>query len=73
MSRFALTAGTPADVIAKLNAAARKAAQTDEFRTRVQNEGLVVTAGTPAELDAYVRAEEARWRRVVRENNVKAD
>ena len=66
-------AGTPADVIAKLNAAARKASQTDEFRSKVQNEGLVVTAGTPAELDAYVRAEEARWRRVVRENNVKAD
>ena len=66
-------AGTPADVIAKLSAAARKASQTDEFRSKVQNEGLVVTAGTPAELDAYVRAEEARWRRVVRENNVKAD
>jgi len=66
-------AGTPPDVITKLNAAAKKVAQTDEFRQRVEPEGLVITAGAPGELDAYVRAEEARWRKVVRENNVKAD
>ena len=66
-------AGTPPDVIAKLNAVAKKVAQTDEFRKRVEPEGLVITAGAPAELDAYVHAEEARWRKIVRENNVKAD
>ena len=66
-------AGTPADVIAKLNAVAKKVAQTEEFRKRVEPEGLVITAGAPAELDAYVRAEEARWRKVVKENNVKPD
>ena len=66
-------AGTPADVIAKLNAAAKKAAQAPAFQKRVQEEGLVISAGTPAELDAYVRAEEARWRKVVKENNVKAE
>ena len=66
-------AGTPADVIAKLNSVAKKIAQSDEFRKRVEPEGLVITAGAPAELDAYVRAEEARWRKVVKENNVKPD
>lgn len=66
-------AGTPADVIAKLNAATRKAVTADEFRKKVEQEGLVVTAGSPAELDAYVRREEARWRRIVRENNIKVD
>ncbi|WP_140636749.1 tripartite tricarboxylate transporter substrate binding protein [Methylibium rhizosphaerae] len=66
-------AGTPADVIARLNAATRKAAQTDDFRKKVESEGLVISAGPPAELDAYVRAEEARWRKVVKENNVKPD
>lgn len=66
-------AGTPADVIAKLNEAARKAAQTDDFRKKVESEGLVITAGPPSELDAYVRAEEARWRKIVKENNVKAE
>lgn len=66
-------AGTPADVIAKLNAASRKAVTADEFRKKVEQEGLMVTAGSPAELDAYVRREEARWRRIVRENNIKVD
>jgi tripartite-type tricarboxylate transporter receptor subunit TctC len=66
-------AGTPADVIAKLNAAAKKAAQTDEFRKKVEQEGLVISAGTPAELDTYVRAEEVRWRKIVKENNITAN
>jgi tripartite-type tricarboxylate transporter receptor subunit TctC len=63
-------AGTPADVINKLNAAAKKAVATDEFRKKVEQEGLVISAGAPAELEAYVRAEEARWRKIVKENNI---
>ncbi|WP_157268217.1 tripartite tricarboxylate transporter substrate binding protein [Azohydromonas aeria] len=66
-------AGTPADVITKLNAAARKAARTEEFAKKVEQEGLVISAGAPAELEAYVRTEEARWRKVVKDNNLKAD
>lgn len=63
-------AGTPPEVIARLNAAAKKAVATDEFRKKVEQEGLVISAGAPAELDAYVRAEEARWRRIVKENHI---
>ena len=63
-------AGTPRDVIAKLNAAAKKAAAADEFRRKIEQEGLVISAGSPAELDSYVRAEEARWRKIVKENNI---
>lgn len=66
-------AGTPPDVIAKLNAAAKKAVQTEEFRKKVEHEGLVISAGAPAELDAYVRSEEVRWRKIVKENNVRAE
>ena len=66
-------AGTPPEAIARLNAAARKAVQTPEFRQKVEHEGLVITAGTPEELDAYVKREEARWRKVVKENDLKID
>jgi tripartite-type tricarboxylate transporter receptor subunit TctC len=66
-------AGTPSDVIARLNAAARKAAQSAEFARKIEQEGLGVIASDPAELDRYVRAEEARWARIVKENNIKAD
>jgi tripartite-type tricarboxylate transporter receptor subunit TctC len=66
-------AGTPADVIAKLHDAARKGTETAAFRKMLEPEGLTVSAGTPAELEAYVRGETERWARVVKENNVKVD
>lgn len=66
-------AGTPPDVIAKLNAAAKQAAQSLEFRQRLESEGLAVSTGSPQELDAYVKREEARWRKIVKENNIKPD
>jgi tripartite-type tricarboxylate transporter receptor subunit TctC len=64
-------AGTPPDVIAELNATIGKVAKTDEFRKRVEPEGLAISAGSPAELDDYVRAEEAVWRKIVTENNIR--
>jgi tripartite-type tricarboxylate transporter receptor subunit TctC len=70
---FFVPAGTPAPVIAKLNAAIKKAAQSPEFVKKVAHEGLVVTASEPAEFDRYVKAEEARWKKIVKENNIKAD
>jgi tripartite-type tricarboxylate transporter receptor subunit TctC len=70
---FFVRAGTPTPVIAKLNAAVKKAAQNPEFVKKVEQEGLIVTASEPAEFDRYVKAEEARWRKIVKENNIKAD
>ena len=66
-------AGTPPDVIAKLHDAAKKATETAAFRRMLEPEGLTVSAGAPAELDAYVRGETARWARIVKENNLKVD
>ncbi|MDP3521637.1 MAG: tripartite tricarboxylate transporter substrate binding protein [Hydrogenophaga sp.] len=70
---FFVPAGTPVPVVAKLNAAVKKAAQSPEFVQKVAHEGLVITASDPAEFDRYVKAEEARWQKVVKENNIKAD
>lgn len=66
-------AGTPADVIARLNAAAKKAVQTDAFRKRVESEGLVINGGSPQDFDKYAKGEEARWRKVVKDNKITAD
>lgn len=66
-------AGTPADVIARLNAAAKKAVQTEAFRKRVESEGLVIQGGSPEEFDKYAKGEEARWRKVVKENHITTD
>jgi tripartite-type tricarboxylate transporter receptor subunit TctC len=66
-------AGTPPDVIARLNAAAKKAVQTESFRKRVEGEGLVINGGSPQDFDKYAKGEEARWRKVVKENNITTD
>lgn len=70
---FFVPAGTPAPVVAKLNAAVKKAAQSPEFVQKVAHEGLVITASDPAEFDRYVKAEESRWQKVIKENNIKVD
>jgi len=66
-------AGTPREVIMRLNAAVKNAVHSDAFQKRIQGEGLSVSAGAPEELDRYVRAEEARWRKVVKEAHVTAE
>jgi len=51
----------------------RRATEAQVFRTRVESQGLVAAVGTPQELTAYVRAEEARWRKVIVEGKVTID
>lgn len=63
---FYAPAGTPAAVIDKLNAATRKAASSEIFKSKVVSEGMVVQTGTPAEFDAFVRAEIVRWSKIVK-------
>ena len=66
-------AGTPAAAVARLNAALKQAVKSENFRSRVEAEGLVSNVGTPAELERYVRAEQLRWRRVVQDARITAD
>lgn len=63
-------AGTPPDVINKLNAAIKKSAQSTAFKNRVEGEGLVIKTGTPDEFAKFVKAEELRWRAVVKSANI---
>ena len=66
-------AGTPAPTIRQLHGAFKRAAETDDFRKRATDEGLVVTLDSPEETTRIVRAEEAKWRRVVKEQSIKMD
>jgi tripartite-type tricarboxylate transporter receptor subunit TctC len=63
-------AGTPAAVIERLNAAVRKATATDFFKSKLVHEGMVVQAGPPVDYESYVRAEIARWSKLVKSNVV---
>lgn len=54
-------AGTPAPLIARLNAAVHTALADPELKKQLLDRGAEVAPGTPAEIGAFVRAEIARW------------
>jgi tripartite-type tricarboxylate transporter receptor subunit TctC len=66
-------AKTPADIIDRLNKSAAKAVQSEAFKRLGVNEGLVMVTSPPAELDRYVRGEEERWRKVIRDANIRTE
>ena len=70
--RFGLSvpAGTPAEAIARLNAAANAALAEPAVRQRLEELGFVVMGGAP---DAYARAlgeEIAKWRKVIQDAHI---
>ncbi|WP_338691936.1 tripartite tricarboxylate transporter substrate binding protein [Bradyrhizobium sp. 26S5] len=66
-------ANTPSDVIDRLNKSAARAVQAEAFKRLSVNEGLVMVAQPPAELDRYFAGEEARWRKVIQDAGIKAE
>ena len=52
---FFAPAGTPPEIVAKLNAAMAKVLKEDAVKAKLANLGLVVQAGTPDDLAAVVR------------------
>ena len=59
-------AGTPAPVIARLNAEAVKALQSDEMREKLALDGAQPVGSSPAEFGALIRSELDKWTRVAR-------
>lgn len=66
-------AGTPRDVIAKLNAEFNKALQNPELRKKLGDEGADPAGGTPEQFAALIRDEIPRWGKVVRDSGAKID
>jgi tripartite-type tricarboxylate transporter receptor subunit TctC len=66
-------AGTPAPVVAKFNAALVTALNEPELRTRLHNAGVTPAPSTPAEFEKYLREENARWGKVIRDKGIKGE
>lgn len=65
-------AGTPKPIIDKLYQAMHATLQQPEVRERLQGAGLTVSGAGPDELLAFQKAEVAKWAKVAREANIKA-
>ena len=65
-------AGTPRELVARLNAEIRRIMQTPELRTRLDAEGAIPAAGSPEEFGAFIAAEIARWGEVLKRAGIQA-
>ncbi len=66
-------AGTPRDIILKLNAASNKVLQIAAVRTRFIETGGEVLPGTPEEYGRIIRSELEKWGKVIRAAGIKLD
>jgi tripartite-type tricarboxylate transporter receptor subunit TctC len=66
-------AGTPPEVITKLNQEMARALTPPEVRQRLAAEGTEVVAGSPDDFMALFRAEVAKWARVIMQSGIRLE
>jgi tripartite-type tricarboxylate transporter receptor subunit TctC len=65
-------AGTPPEVVAKLNAALNNALADDDVRQRLAADGTETLPGTPEAYAADIAGEEAKWGAIIKQTGVTA-
>lgn len=66
-------AGTPKEVVARLNAEFNKALKQPELTKRLSDEGADPAGGTPEQFAALIKDEIPRWGKVVKDSGAKID
>lgn len=66
-------AGTPRDIVQKLNADINKVLAMPEVRNILLSQGNQVGGGTPEEFAAMIKAETIKWARVIKDAKIQAD
>jgi tripartite-type tricarboxylate transporter receptor subunit TctC len=68
-----LPAGTPATIVQRLNEALNRAVRSPEVRERLDLQAFEPVGGTPQQFAEYVKAEVAKWARIVQQTGTKPD
>ena len=71
--RLLAPAGTPREIVVKINAETVKALNQAAVREHLANEGAEPIGGTPEEFGAHIRTELARIGRVIRDGQIKME
>ena len=68
-----MPAGTPRDIIVRMNAEVQKILATQEVKDRLLSQGGVAVGGTPEQLAERIRADVAKWGKVARAANIRIE
>jgi tripartite-type tricarboxylate transporter receptor subunit TctC len=66
-------AGTPAGAVNAIHREIVNTAKAPDVRSRLAAQGADLVATAPAEFDAFIKSEIAKWAKVVKENGLKVD
>lgn len=70
---FLAPAGTPKEIVAKLNAEFNKALQQPDLRKKLADQGAEPVGGTVEQFAALIRDDIVRWGKVVKESGARID
>jgi tripartite-type tricarboxylate transporter receptor subunit TctC len=66
-------AGTPRDIVSRLNAQVVKMLADPELSKRFASQGAEPSGNTPEQMAQYRRAEFERWRKLIAEQKLRVD
>ena len=70
---YAAPPGTPRDVLSRLAGEMQKALATQELKDRLIGLGLDARSSTPDEMGAFLRREQERYAKIIRDANIKVE
>jgi tripartite-type tricarboxylate transporter receptor subunit TctC len=70
---FLAPAGTPKAIVARLNTEINAALKLPEVRAKLESAGIEIQGGTPQEYAALIKADLAKWGRVVKEAGIQPE
>jgi tripartite-type tricarboxylate transporter receptor subunit TctC len=68
-----MPAGTPKEIIARMNAEGQKATRAPDFIKRMSDLGYEIVGGTPEQMAAMIQDEIRRWGPIVKASGAKVD
>ncbi|WP_159078873.1 Bug family tripartite tricarboxylate transporter substrate binding protein [Orrella marina] len=66
-------AGTPPEIIVKLEKAIGKVTSDPQWRESLTRQGIVVVGSGPQQLDEFTKAERAKWGRLIQSNRIRLE
>jgi tripartite-type tricarboxylate transporter receptor subunit TctC len=66
-------AATPREVIARLNSEINRAVNLPDMKERFAQQGAIPAPGSPDDFAAWIRAEIAKWGKVIKASGARVD